>query len=313
MMPAPALEITDMAGRRIMLPENIERIITTDPRASLAVYAIKSSSLIRRHFVSSPDEEPQRVLGPRHGQPFLPSHWQEEAQHANGTEAYVLNADVIVAVLGQHEDPAGLERSLANRPLPVIFLRLDQLNDYPAAFALLGQLTHEEFHAAELASYIDKTLLKIRTAHLDLPQHRRVHVYYDDFSELIALQRLKGDLKSDFFPEFVISHDSTFAGNISDDARSPHVKAAASGKVVTVPNMPFNWIDSSPTLMQLLGLQWLANTFYPDAFPINLAAETKYFYRLFLHLDPSDQELGEILDHKPNSQDAGEILTSAPM
>ncbi len=148
---------------------------------------------------------------------------------------------------------------------------------------------------------------------MDLPQHRRVHVYYDDFSELIALQRLKGDLKSDFFPEFVISHDSTFAGNISDDARSPYVKAAASGKVVKVPNMPFNWIDSSPTLMQLLGLQWLANTFYPDAFPINLAAETKYFYRLFLHLDPSDQELGEILDHKPNSQDAGEILTSAPM
>jgi len=62
-----------------------------------------------------------------------------------------------------------------------------------------------------------------------------------------------------------------------------------------VPNTPFNWLNYPPTCMRSLGVRWLAKTLYPDLYRPDIKKETKQFFKLFLNVDISEKEAGEIL------------------
>jgi iron complex transport system substrate-binding protein len=46
--------------------------------------------------------------------------------------------------------------------------------------------------------------------------------------------------------------------------------------------------------MRFIGLQWLTHILYPELFPIDMARETRDFYKLFLGMDLTDQQVKEI-------------------
>ncbi|WP_232088139.1 hypothetical protein [Campylobacter corcagiensis] len=50
--------------------------------------------------------------------------------------------------------------------------------------------------------------------------------------------------------------------------------------------------------MRFLGIYWLGKTLYPELVSINLYDKTKEFYKLFLYLDLSDDEIKDILNEK---------------
>lgn len=59
--------------------------------------------------------------------------------------------------------------------------------------------------------------------------------------------------------------------------------------------LPFGWVDRPPSLNRIIGLDWMAATFYPDRHQIDLRARTRDFYRLWYHLDLTDAQLDRLL------------------
>ena len=46
---------------------------------------------------------------------------------------------------------------------------------------------------------------------------------------------------------------------------------------------------------RFIGLQWLANLLYPEAYDIDIVEETKNFYSMFYHRDLTDDQVIELL------------------
>jgi iron complex transport system substrate-binding protein len=59
--------------------------------------------------------------------------------------------------------------------------------------------------------------------------------------------------------------------------------------------MPFNWFDRPPSFMRLLGIHWMMHNLYPQTYPIDMVAETRHFYRLFLNVDLNEAAARKIL------------------
>jgi iron complex transport system substrate-binding protein len=97
-------------------------------------------------------------------------------------------------------------------------------------------------------------------------------------------------------PSLILSQDKGFASSAKSSPLWRNVEAVKSGRIVTVPHAPFNWLDRPPSYMRALGVQWLANLFYPARFPLEVKAETKTFYRLFLGVDVSDADVARIME-----------------
>ena len=45
-----------------------------------------------------------------------------------------------------------------------------------------------------------------------------------------------------------------------------------------------------------MGLQWMAGLMYPDLWQADLRAQTRAFYKLYYHVDLSDEDLGRLLE-----------------
>jgi iron complex transport system substrate-binding protein len=45
-----------------------------------------------------------------------------------------------------------------------------------------------------------------------------------------------------------------------------------------------------------MGLRWLAGLFYPERFPFDLAWETRQFYKMFYHVDLTDDALNRLIE-----------------
>jgi len=102
-------------------------------------------------------------------------------------------------------------------------------------------------------------------------------------------------------PEVIIAgydHEQSpgaFYSSVWSDPLWRQIKAVKTHAIYEAPQFPFNWIDRPPSVNRIIGIRWLANTFYPNLFHEDLRAETRRFYKLFYHRDLSDAELNQLL------------------
>ena len=67
-----------------------------------------------------------------------------------------------------------------------------------------------------------------------------------------------------------------------------------------MPSVPFSWCGCSLAVNHILGIQWIANTLYPEAYDIDMVEVTKKFYSLFYHANVTDEQAREILGNSYN-------------
>ena len=82
---------------------------------------------------------------------------------------------------------------------------------------------------------------------------------------------------------------------IKEDRRWNTLSAVKNGLVYRTPGYPFNWFDRPPSPERILGMQWLANTLYPEYFPIDMKEKTREFFKLFYDRDLTDLEIEELI------------------
>jgi len=310
-----AREITDMAGRRVIVPDTIKKVCTDYTIMMYLVYAM--DPFLLGGFSAPPAEQRQELLHPHVRKLPLVQGFFGRSARTNMEALYMVKPDVVIAEIWNIDQNAPSEEMLAKLGIPVIYVKLDTTDDYPAAFLFLGKLLGREKRARALAAYGERVLKETARIVAEIPQTKRPRVYYGEgatglftechtsfHTELIELAGATNVHRCDkggfkvigrapvsleqvlrYDPEVIIAAEPSFYKNVLKDSRWRNVKAVRTGRVYLTPKMLFNWFDRPPSFMRLLGVRWLVYCLYPDSFRIDMVKEAQEFYRLFLDLE----------------------------
>lgn len=317
-------KLVDMAGREIVLPDDIETVFSTDPVGSILLYTLNPDKMVAWNY-SLKDGEKRYIDEKYHNLPNLGGAGREAV---NFEELLKVDPDIII-VMGKINDIAISEAEEMEEQLgKTIILIDDDINKLDEAYILLGKILDKEEKAEELAQYCRNTLDDIEKNNTLISEDMKVDVYYAEGPDglesepagswhgevmdmvggnnVVKLEEegIKG--KSEISieqvlawdPEIIISWGDERGGYYSGILENPlweDVQAVKDGEVYEIPNKPFNWFDRPPSVNRVLGLKWLGNLLYPDVYDYNIRDEVKEFYDKFYHYDLTEDELDELL------------------
>lgn len=322
---AETREITDMAGRTMTIPTEIDSVFSTGPVAAIYLYTIAPDRLLGWNYELN-DIEKSIILDEYETLPNFgmgDSVNYEAVIEANPTIA--LNVGTINdAMISDCDD---LSEKLG---VPVIAVDGD-LESAPEAYRFLGDLFGVEDDAEKLAAYAEETFDDI--ANMNVPEEEKVRIYYGngedsletapagsshadiiDMVNAVNVADLKlGDgsrvqISAEqllaWDPDVIIVNGepkSNMSGNSAAEAilNNPDyasLKAVQNQQVYGTPNAPFSWVDRPPGPNRIIGIRWLSGLIYPDYLNFDVDEEVKEFFSLFYHVDLTDEQLQNLYD-----------------
>lgn len=324
-LPVQAREITDMSGRAVSIPDTITKVVGVSPPATYLLYAIDPSLLAGLNFPLYESEKKYTVPAYRN----LPVIGGMAGQGRTLNREVLLQVKPDLLLSWSWRDDATNRKfldSMASSPFPVVALRMETINDYPAALAFAGELLGRKERGETLRSYAQQAIdegLKISAA---IPDSAKVRVYYAEGTDGLSTERaqsvhaelipLAGGVNVHrgeevdhygmekismeqlllYDPQVILVKEQVFFATVFTDPRWQNLRAVKDKRVFLIPYEPFNWFDRPPSFMRLLGSKWLLNLLHPDRFPVDMVAETQSFYRLFLGVDLTAAQAREVLN-----------------
>lgn len=117
-------------------------------------------------------------------------------------------------------------------------------------------------------------------------------------SNLRGLEQINIETLYKYNPEVIIAQNRMVYNNLFQNQLFNNLDAVKNKRVLLVPNTPFNWVDRPPSFMRVLGIQWLTYHFHPKEYNIDFKGRIIEFYKLFLHVDISQQQIQKIIREK---------------
>ena len=212
--------------------------------------------------------------------------------------------------------------------IPVILVDAS-MDKIAEAFRFLGECLGVEERASELSNYCTAVYDKVTLAVGNLSEEEKIRLYYaegdkglnsetrnnqhavvfelagainvcgnEDDSGLgmvpVSLEQVIG-----WDPEIIITRDSSEDTDLRDmilnSSSWAAVSAVQTGRVYSMPSVPFAWVDRPPAANRFLGVQWIANLLYPDLYDVDMVEVVKDFYKLFYYADISDDDARSLL------------------
>lgn len=318
-------EITDMAGRTVTVPTEIQSVFSTGPATAIFLYMVAPDKLLGWNYELN-DLEKAYIPEKYH---TLPNFGMGDAVNYEA----VIAADPTIAVnCGTINDALisdcdSLSESLG---IPVVAVDGDLANS-PEAFRFLGQLLGVEDQGEALAAYAEKTF-QDAAALSEIPEEDRIRVYFGNGEDSLETapkgsshaQLLEevhavnvADLELGDGSRVQISQEQLLAwdpdlivvngepkadvsGNqaaqqILEDPVYASLKAVQDGKVYGTPNAPFSWVDRPNGPNRLIGMRWFSALIYPDYVQCDIETEIREFFQLFYHLDLTEEQYENLL------------------
>jgi iron complex transport system substrate-binding protein len=321
-----AREITDMAGRNVMLPDAIRKVYAPSAYGSYIMYAIDPSLLAGLVFPLK-EEDKKYIQKDAQNLPVIGSLF---GQRQTGNIELLLKAKPDLIILWSAKRSVldeKAEATLKQHSLPFVYAVAEGMGDYSDVFLFLGRILGKETRAERLADYWQKSLSEARAVVSRIPANQRPKVYYaegaDGLStecedsihvELIKLagdgnvhrchasshmgmEKLSLEQVRLYNPDVIVAQEKVFFETVFKDSAWQKVKAVKEGRIYLIPKVPFNWFDRPPSFMRIIGLKWLMNCLYPSEYRIDIVKEAREFYKLFLDVDLQDEEMRNVLYH----------------
>ena len=213
-------------------------------------------------------------------------------------------------------------------PSPIIDASFENI---VAAYELLGDILGCEGRAKRIGDYCANIYQKVTTALAPVKDEDRVSVYYaegpfglstepDTSNHALAFEvakarnvaasvplldagygmtgvSLESVIKWD--PEVIIAWDDVIRGGADEIIRTNRdwsdIRAVKTGRVYTMPNAPFAWLDRPPSVNRFLGIQWVANMLYPDLYDVDMVEVVKEFYDMLYWVQITDEQALDLL------------------
>jgi iron complex transport system substrate-binding protein len=320
-----ARTVADSAGRKVEVPENVERVYAAGPPASILLYVLAPEKL------TGWPRPPHDYERPYIAEPYrdLPTTGRLTGRGDTANLEVVLRdrPDLIVdfgSVRDTYVSLADRVQSQTGIPYVLIDGRFDAT---PAALRLLGRILGVEERAEMLARYVEALFSELEAGLVAIPKKDRPRVYLARGPAGLETG-LKGSINTEIIeraggrnvadpgdssirrgivdvsieqvivanPDTIITWDPNFYRSVWRNPLWAGIPAVANQRVWLSPTAPFGWIDRPPSLNRVIGLRWLSGLFFPDVFDFDLAEETRAFYKLFYHVDLSEEELDRLLE-----------------
>jgi iron complex transport system substrate-binding protein len=319
---AMAREVVDMAGRRVVLPERLERVYIASPPENHLGCAIDPDLMVGLNFPLREQDKP--FLSPKFSKlPVIGGFYG--LGHTPNLEVMLEARPQLVICWKKNAVSNRFDTFLKRFNIPLAYVALEKLQDYPRDIRLMGQMLDREQRAEKLAAYAEQSLAEILPKAATIPEKEQVRVYYaegpdglrtdgrgtwhaelidlaggfnvhpGDPDDLFGMQQISLEQVILYQPEVILAQDPGFYQRVFHSPRWRNIPAVKNGRVYLIPNIPFNWFDRPPCFMRLLGLKWVAQTLYPQRFDLDMDREIREFYRLFLQVELSPEDIRQIL------------------
>jgi len=321
-----ARTVVDSAGRRVEVPDRVERVFVAGGPASIVLYTLAPERMLGWSRTPSPDERA-----------FIPERWAALPALGRLTgRGNTANVEVVLAakpdVIIDYGALANTYVSLADRvqsQTGVPYLLFDgRLDATPAVYRALGDILGLRDRGEALAREAERLLADTDRRVAAVPAAERPRVYYargargletgrEGSINVESLARLgarnvageglgSGNLVTVSFeqilawdPDVIVTIEAPFAASAPADPLWGKLRAVREGRVYVAPSAPFPWLDFPPSVNRLIGLRWLGRVLYPARFTDDLRAETRAFYTTFYHRPPDDRQLDALLAGVP--------------
>jgi iron complex transport system substrate-binding protein len=336
---ARAAVFIDSAGRRVVLPDRIERILPAGPASAVFVYVLVPNKLIGW---PEPLSRAQRALLPARFA-RLPTIGQLGGAYPTITAADVirLHPDLIIGY-GKITPPtvALADRIQQQTRTPYILID-DSIQVIPQMVRALSPVLGAGDHGLAVGTYAFRAISLLRGQLLVVPADARPRVYYgrgpdgletplpgsasaSDIEQMGVINVAEGlgrgavapvtrEQIMGWNPQIVIAQQRSFYNALLRTRQWRVLDAASSKKVYLQPAAPFGWIDDPPGLNRLLGLYWLSSLFYPDVYQQDLHTVAREFYQLFYGIQLTDRQLDELVRPAQNPVAASRELANVPI
>ncbi len=319
--------ITDMAGRKVEIPRQINSVFI-DRHSALLVYAFDTAITVNKVFKYNETEKKYLKKSFYENKPYVIEEGADE-------EIMKLHPDIVL--YSQLLTPQNIEK--ANRlqqkiHIPVVMMDM-RIERYKDIFAFMGNLLSKEAKARELSGFVRRYIDPIPSMARQIPMKKRHRIYYAEgidglqtdpsgsiHSLLLDSVGAVNVAQTDILPGkgmSIVSMEQVYKWNpeiilvwsgnfdsldsyktIKTDLIWANISAVKKNNVYQVPWRPFGWIDRPPGVNRLIGYVWLAHLFYPEIFRYDMNAIAREYFKTFFHYDMSEAEVKEILNPQPD-------------
>lgn len=317
------VSFTDSAGRTVAVPSEITRIAASGSTAQMILMTLCPELLVG--LASSPSMA-QRPYFPE-SMWYLPTFGQFYGSKANlNLESLIAAQPQLIIDLG---DPkASIKEDMdmiqVQTGIPTVFIEAT-LAQLPSAYRTLGALLGREDRAEQLACYVENTLAMAAEARALIPQDARKTVMFGTGATGLACNAA-GSSQADVI-ELVGADNAIVADEISNrnggttvdleqvyvcdpdvillEAGGPYaslpesewaqLRAVREGSYYEIPNLPYSWMSSPPSVNRVIGIWWLGNLLYPEYFDCDIVQVAQEFYDLFWQYSLTEEEALSLL------------------
>lgn len=323
--------ITDMAGRTVTIPTELNKIYATSSIGTLFVYTLAPEKIAG--WNTQLGSEKQYIKPEYYDLPVL-GRWKG-TDSTNIEEILKVKPDIIINMgdineqyITESDEIAGLLN------IPVIMVD-GSLTKQAESYEFMGSILGKEERAKELANYSRDVIQDIKDKSQLIQDDQKVEVYYGagltgletmpkasintEVLDLVAginiadpgtdkdLRRMEISLEQliDWNPELIIlssnsSNNPELYSNILEDTSWANIDAVKNKEVYEIPYGPYDWFSQPPTLLRIMGLQWLGDLLYPEVYQIDIEQETKQFFSLFFDYQMTEEEINQLLKNSIN-------------
>ena len=313
----------DSAGRSVTVPAEITRIAASGSTAQMILMTLCPELLVG--LASSPSTA-QRPYFPEEMW-YLPTFGQFYGSKANlNMESLIAAQPQIVIDLGDPKDSIREDMDMIQEQtgIPTVFI-CATLDELPAAYRTLGKLLGRITEAEKLAEFVEKTLAMAEENREKIAESDRKTVMFGtgstglacnaagstqaDVIDLVgAVNAIETDEISNRNGGTTVGLEQVYvcdpdvillaAGGPYDtlaDSEWSALNAVKNGDYYEIPNLPYSWMSSPPSVNRVLGIWWLGNLLYPDIYDCDMIQVAQGFYALFWHYELSAEEAEALL------------------
>jgi iron complex transport system substrate-binding protein len=318
-----AREVIDSAGRKVQVPDRVERVLAAGPPASVLVVMLAPEKLVGWNL--KPRESELAFLPPVVR--TLPEIGRLTGRGGTANLEVVMAAkpDVILDFGSVNDTYISLaDRMQAQTGIPYILIR-GRFDETMSALGTVGSIFGVAERAKQLRDRTETIFAEVERVVRSTPVTQHPHVYLARRAHgletgdrgsinteiieraggvnVVDASRENGGLVNvsleqilQWNPDTIITTDRNFTDQAKVASAWANVEAVRRDRIFLSPNLPYGWIDGPPSLNRILGLQWLVRLFFPDRFQSDIRNETRNFYKLFYQVDVTDAQLDSLLE-----------------
>lgn len=302
---------TDSTGRQVEVPAQIDKVALSGPLAQIVLFSLCPDKLVGVSNAWSQDAkeylDEKYFNMPQIGQLY-------GGKGELNLETLLKSGAQVVIDVGEPKGSIKEDMDALQQQTGIPFLHITaNMQSYPQAYRMLGDLLGMQEQAETLAKYCEKIYTRTESLAGSVQKANVLYVTGDAGQNVIAsgsyhaeiLDMLTNNLAQvddpsskgtgnevsmeqilAWNPDVVLFAPGSIYATVGGDAAWQSVTAIKNDTYYEVPSGPYNWMGFPPSVQRYLGMMWLAKLLYPDATAqYDMYSDAHEYYELFYHCD----------------------------